>query len=233
MAKGHAQQNHTVFLSLSLLLRSCGLGIGSRKATAACFIGYNENGGDGESLTTVIAAPLCSRPLRPSLYWLAAWIRSLTHNWPSAGLCKWGKVAVPTNTGSKACPSAASLLVAATIWQLQLKNICCSKVHTMQSYKSCIFRDIRKCEFRRDITFCNILRAALQRQNQLSFNKTCFLLLQSCLPCIYIYILYIFHNFFIFYFYSISLSLVGNLGHLTQVWQSSCKSSTTHSYQCV
>jgi len=60
-----------VFLSLSLsilLFRcSCGLGIGSSKATAACFIGYNENGGDGGGF--LITAPLCSRPLRPSLYW--------------------------------------------------------------------------------------------------------------------------------------------------------------------
>ena len=69
----------------------------------------------------------------------------------------------------------------------------------MQSYKSCIFRDIRKCEFRRDITFCNILRAALQQQNQLSFNKTCFLLLQSCLPCIYIYIIYLSQFFYILF----------------------------------
>ena len=37
------------------------------------------------------------------------------------------------------------------------ENICCCKVHTMQSYKSCIFRDILKCEFCRDITFCSIL----------------------------------------------------------------------------
>ena len=39
--------------------------------------------------------------------------------------------------------------------------------------------------------------------------------------------------FLFFIFYSTSLSLVGNLGGLTQVRHSSCKRNTTHSYQCV